>query len=183
LIIAGVDYSITSPSICIHNGETWSIDNCTLYYLSQKQKQIVKTPRIKGILYPEWETPEQRFHQLAKWTLGVLIEHRVQLVVIEGYSYGSKSSSLFQIAENGGTLKQMIWQAKIPFSVAAPTTIKKFATGKGNSNKAKMWDSFIEETNLDLFALLGQIEGKNWNPVSDMVDAYYLAKFAFEQQL
>lgn len=182
-IVAGIDYSMVSPAICIHAGEVWSINNCKFYYMVQKDKHLVVTEQLHGTLYPTWETTEQRFHNLATWSLGVLSEHRVSFVVIEGYSYGSSSSRLFQIAENGGTLKQAVWKSKIPFVVVPPTVIKKLGTGAGNANKEKMWDSFIEETSLNLFNILGQEEKKNWNPVSDMVDAYYLAKFCFLNHL
>jgi len=182
MILAGIDYSMTSPSICVHDGAEWSIDNCTFHYIVQRDKHLVVTKQLRGSLYPEWSELEQRFDNLAKWSLGVLLEHQVSSVMIEGYSYGSSSSRLFQIAENGGTLKQAIWKSKIPFAVTPPTVIKKLATSKGNSNKEKMWNSFIEETSLNLFNILGQQEKKNWNPVSDMVDAYYLAKHCFNEQ-
>lgn len=182
MITAGIDYSMTSPAICVHTGTDWSIKNCVFYYMVAKDKHLVITDQLKGSLYPLWETTEQRFDNLAKWSIDILNSSKVEFVVIEGYSYGSSSSRLFQIAENGGTLKQMIWKNKIPFEVTPPTVIKKLATGKGNSNKEKMWDSFIEETGLNIFHILGQEEKKNWNPVSDMVDAYYLAKFNFQQQ-
>jgi len=182
IITAGIDYSMTSPSICVHTGKDWSINNCVFYYMVQKDKHLVITEQLRGSLYPAWETTEQRFHNLAVWSLDVLNEHRVSFAVIEGYSYGSSSSRLFQIAENGGTLKQMIWKNNIPFDVTPPTVIKKLATGKGNANKEKMWDSFIEETGLNLFNILGQEEKKHWNPVSDMVDAYYLSKHCFNNQ-
>lgn len=181
IIVAGVDYSYTSPAVCIHTGDTWSIGNCVFYYMVPKDKHLVVTNQLKGVLYPTWDTTEQRFDNLAKWSIDIFNSHKVSFVIIEGYSYGSSSSRLFQIAENGGTLKQMIWKENIPFAVTPPTVIKKMATTKGNANKEKMWDSFIEETGLNLFNILGQEEKKNWNPVSDMVDAYYLAKHAFNQ--
>ena len=180
MVIAGIDYSMTSPAICIHKGGTWSIKNCTFYYMVQKDKHLVITDQLKGVLYPQWNNTEQRFHNLAGWSLDVLYENKASFVMIEGYSYGSSSSRLFQIAENGGTLKQMIWKSQIDFEVTPPTVIKKLATGKGNSNKEKMWDSFILETGLNLFNILGQEEKKKWNPVSDIVDSYYLAKHGFE---
>jgi Holliday junction resolvasome RuvABC endonuclease subunit len=179
MIIAGVDYSMTSPSICVHTGDNWSVKNCVFYYMVQKDKHLIITEHVRGSLYPSWNVPEERFHNLASWSYDIFRENNVSFVAIEGYSYGSSSSRLFQIAENGGTLKQMLWKNDVKFSVIAPTSVKKTATGKGNANKEKMWDSFIDETNLNLFNIIGQEEKKHWNPVSDMVDAYYLAKHYF----
>jgi len=180
MIIAGIDYSMTSPAICVHEGNEWSIDNCTFYYIVHRDKHLVVTEQLKGSLYKSWEVPEERFNNLAAWSLDVLNEHRVTSVSLEGYAYGAGSKGLvFQIGENTGALKQKIWEANIPVTVTPPTVIKKFATEKGNSNKEKMWDAFIEETNYNIFNILGIEEKKNWSPVSDIVDSYYLAKYLF----
>lgn len=180
-IFAGIDYSMTSPSVCIHKGETWSIDNCTFYYLVKKDKHLVKTKQVKGFLYEEYEHQQQRFNNLSNWVLNILKEHRVDYVFIEGYSYGSSSSRLFEIGENTGLLKYKLWDSKFVFQVFAPSAIKKFGTGKGNANKEKLWECFKEETKMNLFNILGQEEGKYWNPVSDMVDAHYICKLGFHQ--
>ena len=57
-----------------------------------------------------------------------------------------------------------------------PTVIKKFATGKGNADKAKMQDAFMQENNIDLKHELKMTE-KQWNPSSDIIDAYYICKY------
>lgn len=57
------------------------------------------------------------------------------IVVLEGYSYGSKGRSIFQIGEMGGIVRWKLWKMGIPFVEIAPSTLKKYATGKGNSGK------------------------------------------------
>lgn len=182
MVIAGIDYSITSPAICVHSGEKWSLDNCVFYYIVQKDKHLVVTDNLKGSLYKEWEAPEERFYNLADWSLDALNEHRVSSVCLEGYAFGARGL-VFQIGENTGVLKQSIWNQNIPITIVPPTVIKKFATGKGNANKGKMWDSFIEETNYNLYNILGMElkEKKDASPISDIVDSYYLAKYHFEE--
>jgi len=63
----------------------------------------------------------------------------------------------------------------------APTAIKKFATGKGNANKEKMQDAFINETGVNLKEQLNMTE-KQWNPSSDIIDAYYVCKYAIHEE-
>ena len=42
--IAGVDYSLSSPAICVHEGEEWDYNNCTFcYYVKQKKLLIGET--------------------------------------------------------------------------------------------------------------------------------------------
>jgi Holliday junction resolvasome RuvABC endonuclease subunit len=109
----------------------------------------------------------------------VLNKHFIDLVVIEGYAMGAKGL-VFNIAENTGCLKQMLWVDGIKFITPAPTTVKKFATGKGNSNKEKMEEAFVAETGVDVRVPINQTKGSN--PSSDIIDSYYMAKFGFFQK-
>lgn len=58
------------------------------------------------------------------------------------------------------------------------TTIKKFATGKGNATKEGMCRAFANE-GLWLDKILPCPLGKS--PLADLVDAYYIAKLGFSQ--
>jgi Holliday junction resolvasome RuvABC endonuclease subunit len=176
MIIAGIDYSFNSPAVCIHKGTDWSINNCTFYYFTTKKKFLLETEQFRGSLYPDYSSQQERFDNLSNWTLKQMNEQKVQSVGLEGYSYGSSSSRLFEIGENTGLLKFKMWSYGIDFDVYAPSAIKKHGCGKGNAGKDLMWDAFIKETDLNIFHLLGQEVGKNWNPVSDMVDAYFICK-------
>lgn len=182
-IIAGIDYSMSSPSICIHEGETWSHANCTFFYIASKQKYLDHDSKfLRGTLYPVYETNQERFSNLASWAIACIQSYKPSKVFVEGYSYGSTSSRLFEIGENAGLLKYHLWKEQIPFEVFAPTAIKKYATSKGNANKEKMWESFSQETNIDLFAILKQRPLKDWNPVSDLVDSYFICKYGHSQK-
>lgn len=179
MIIAGIDYSMTSPAICIHEGTVWDISNCKFFYVVQTDKFLIVTDQMRGTLYPSWNTQEQRFENLANWSLNILNEFHVTELSLEGYAMGAKGQ-VFSIGENTGVLKNKMMKSRIKFDVPPPTVIKKFATGKGNANKEMMWDFFLEETKFNFFQKLGQEEKKNWNPVSDLVDSYFLAKYRFE---
>ncbi len=97
---------------------------------------------------------------------------------LEGYAMGAKGQ-VFNIGENTGILKHYIqviegWE----LTTYAPSAVKKFATEKGNANKEKMYEHFIKETGLDLEKIFGfDINPEKINgPISDVVDAYYIAK-------
>lgn len=59
---------------------------------------------------------------------------RPALVGIEGYAYAARNQA-HQIGELGGVIRLMLYQHSIPFVVIPPTTVKQFATGKGNAGK------------------------------------------------
>ena len=178
MVIAGVDYSLTSPAICIHNGKEWSYKNCTFYYLVNKEKHLEnEDKKYVPTLYPSYGKDVERFHLLSEWSMGNILTNGVSSVALEGYAFGAVGR-VFQIAENGGLLKFKLWEAAIPVYNFPPTMIKKFATGKGTANKEMMVEAFEAEANVNIREKCG-ITNKQWNPISDIVDAYYIAKYGF----
>lgn len=179
MIVCGIDYSLTSPAITVHQGDQWSVDNCRFYYMSTKQKNLVDTNMFHGTLYPKFDSDTQRYDNLSRWSIGMVAT--ADKAFIEGYAFGAVGR-VFQIAENTGLLKYFMWKRGVPFDVFAPSEIKKHATGKGNATKDKLYDAFVIETGVDIRQELGIINLNDWNPVSDIVDSYYIAKLGFMKE-
>jgi Holliday junction resolvasome RuvABC endonuclease subunit len=99
-------------------------------------------------------------------------------VYIENYSYTSHSSSTHALAEGCGLLKHKLWANSIEFEALPVTTIKKYATGKGNATKEGMCRAFENES-LSLQAMKPCPLGKS--PLADIVDAYFIAKLGFSK--
>ena len=96
---------------------------------------------------------------------------------IEGYAFGAKGQ-VFNIGENTGILKyKLAERVSDDINVHSPTTIKKFATGKGNANKELMYKAFVDETGDDLAQLFEFDPYTGQSPVSDIIDSYYIAKY------
>ena len=82
------------------------------------------------------------------------------LSVFETLKYLSKVISS-PVENFGGIIKLLLYKQQISYVIVAPTTLKKFATGKGNSSKSKMekavyknWKvEFDTEHEVDAFAL------------------------------
>ena len=64
------------------------------------------------------------------------------------------------------------------YDTIVPSVVKKYASGKGNEDKQLMYDSFKEHTKQDLMKMF-DMEKLN-NPVTDIVDSYYIAKVGYE---
>ena len=180
----GIDYSLNSPAVCIASGDL-SFKNCRFYYLSSKKKYIGKFDNILGTEYPEWTDPIIRFNKLAHWAVSSLRSYNDmelfsgnQTVHIEGYSYGSKGQALFQIAENCGILKSYLLSKKLKYATVVPSIDKKFATDKGKANKELMYEHFWKDTKTDLMKTLDMQTLSN--PVTEIVDAYYIARCGYE---
>lgn len=52
---------------------------------------------------------------------------------IEGYAFRATSNSSYQIGELGGLVRIIMFEAKIPYRIHDPLSIKMYATGKGSS--------------------------------------------------
>lgn len=184
IIIAGIDYSMTSPAISIHDGSLeMGFHRCNHYYLSRQTSLVDKFDKnIEGFAYPDYKEEIERYLKIAKWAMNILRENDVTHVFLEGYSMGSKGK-IFNIAENTAMLKAGLYLESLFIELVPPTTLKKFATGKGNSDKTKMFSHFHENEPgaIDLQNVITPKRDSIGNPVSDIVDAYYLCKYGFNE--
>lgn len=182
MTIAGIDYSMTSPAICFYSEESgeFKFENCECYYLTQSKKYEVSFKNVVGNYLEHDDNLSRRYDTISSYILDRIYERfDVTKVFIEDYSMGS-TGRVFNIAENTGILKYRFWNLGIEYATVPPTVIKKFATGKGNSNKEKMQESFEIENSIRLKEELRQTE-KQWNPSSDIIDAYYICKYGYNQ--
>ena len=67
------------------------------------------------------------------------------MVVIEGYSYGSKGRALFDIGELGGVLRVLFYELGLVVVEVPPSNLKQFATGKGNAGKEEVMAAAIRQ--------------------------------------
>ena len=174
--IVGIDYSLTSPAICIN------IDNADVlmfYYLTNKKKYIGKMSEdIIGYEHKEYDTPIRRFTYISDFIFDHISGLINPIIFIEGYSFGSKGQGIFQIAENCGILKYRLQEVEIPYDTVVPSVVKKGATGKGNADKDMMYEAFVRDTNIDLKQIFDT--EKVGNPISDIADSYFIQKVGYE---
>lgn len=74
------------------------------------------------------------------WIRDRVLQHAdgADLVVLEGYSYGSKGSAVINLGELGGVVRLALFERRIPYVEVAPGTLKRYATGKGNAGKEEV---------------------------------------------
>ncbi len=173
----GIDYSLSSPAICVCKGP-FEFKNCKIYYLTnvKKYEGDFYNGQINGRLHLPYTTETQRHDQISTWAMSI-IGTTIHNIFIEGYSFGSKGL-VFNLAENMGTLKHKLYKLNKRFESIVPGRVKKNATGKGNADKLKMYEQFVKDTGIDLMKEFDQT--KLNNPVTDVVDAYYVAKAGYD---
>ena len=172
----GIDYSLTSPALCVNDG------NLMFYYLTSKKKWIgQQSENIIGYEHREWKDPIERFTYISDFAIEIIKQTKNPEIYIEGYSYGSKGRGLFQIAENCGILKYRLQEQNFNYETVVQSVVKKGATGKGNADKDLMYEAFVKEVKIDLKKLFDT--EKVGNPLSDIVDSYYIQKVGHEASL
>jgi Holliday junction resolvasome RuvABC endonuclease subunit len=183
MIIAGVDYSLTCPGVCVHDTEKGppTFDNCHHYFrASQKKFEMFEQGNLHGSTHQPYSSDEERYANLAEWARDILDQHQATHIFLEGYAF-SASGKVFNIAEATGQLKHELWlDDRYIFVTVPPTVVKKIFTGKGNASKEQMYDVFeAQNPKANLRLRLTPRSGKCISPVSDVIDAYALVKYGY----
>ena len=177
-IIAGIDYSLNGPAICVIDTEKeFLFKNCSFYFLTDiKKNATVFLNNIHGENFSEYNQDCERYDTISEWVMRVCVG--CEQVALEGYAYNAQGR-VFHIAENTGILKYKLWQSSIPVEIVPPSHVKKIATGKGNADKEGMYEAFLNETFISLKDIITPNRSGVVNPVSDLVDAYYICKILY----
>jgi len=180
LTYIGIDYSMSSPAICVYTGKSsefvWR--ECQFYIRDSKGKSKKTHEKIIYDKENDYSDNISRYDAKGEWELKIIEEYdpTKTYIIIEDYAFGAKGR-LASIGENTGILKHKLWLHGYNLGVCSPSKVKKFATGNGNANKNIMFDAWITETGLNLLPyFFTPKKTKVDSPVADIVDAYYLCK-------
>jgi Holliday junction resolvasome RuvABC endonuclease subunit len=117
----------------------------------------------------------ERAAQVAQFVIDTVAKHSVVHVNLEGLAFGIRGDATRDLA---GLLFTIViaLRSKAPsvtMTVVPPTTLKKFATGTGKSDKAAMIAS-VPAAILETFT---DAKYKKTTGLADVCDAYWLAKY------
>lgn len=98
------------------------------------------TPKGGMTVREQRELHGERLTRANHWMTDTLSdpEMSVDVVVMEGYSFGSKDGQAFNRAEIRGVIRYAAIRFGVPFVEVSPATIKMFGTGTGNASKPAM---------------------------------------------
>lgn len=212
MFFIGIDFSINSPGICIiHNNQCHWISNTIGAKTKSDQAYVERVKACSDVTYLLFDGEEQsqdsidtyseneyrkivRYIGRAKHIKQIILSKLEELGYttddmlhfgFEGFSYGSNTNNIIDIAIATGFLKsELISQfgAKMTLNVMAPGTIKKYA-GSGRYNKKEMYEVFVENRHEDVklassefWTLSQSLRGlkKLPKPTDDLIDAYFV---------
>ena len=101
----------------------------TGYWISNEINGIIKS-KLKGQI--------ERIANIRDVIRRIVEASFINVIVMEGYSFGSSGQFTFTAGELGGAIKLFCYDNKINLIVIPPTLLKKFVCGKGNVKKEQM---------------------------------------------
>jgi hypothetical protein len=197
--IAGIDNSLNSPAITIF--ELDEENDCKVlakeYYNIICDKPKKKDPddyykdKDNIITLRGYKDFYDRIGRKNVMIVDLLTD--CEYVAIEDYSFSSVGST-YQIGENSGLLKYMLYLDDKSIRYYDPNSIKMFFSNNGSSNKYQMFEKYMQLNNpLNLSEKLLTIgleaveefkrtgKKKSFNPVEDIVDSYAICDLLYTE--
>lgn len=204
MIKIGIDYSLISPAICVYKdgeysfisffddyGKDWKSSKSKAFFYHQELNKFMElNPYTRHI-----EKKTYREEQKTKMAAAKMIAHKISnrlvelvgdedvIIGLEGFSYGSISSSTLDLALFNSFLRIKLLEdfGEDCLVIISPTEGKKRLSGKGNAKKDDMILAFIENRTQDpdlekcslwQYCKNNELDYKNIKPIDDLVDSY-----------
>lgn len=163
MTVIGVDFSLNSTGITIHKDNTYifyNIFNQTVKDFNKSEKYrnhrmisnyVNLIPINRNIDKTTYQTQEYDKLVDADKLTNTIIEIVSQweasstTIIIEGFSFGSKSNSYIDLVEYQSILRFKLQSLKYNLVILSPSEIKKAVTGKGNAKKEDVIKAVIKE--------------------------------------
>ena len=207
MIKIGIDFSLTSPAICVYKngeynfisffsdgGKDWKKSKSKTYRYHNELCDIIEViPYTRKI-----DDSNYRYEQKTKMADALMISNLIidklkaiidddVIIGLEGFSYGSISSSTLDLAMYNSFLRMKLIEnfGSDCLNIISPTEGKKMLFGKGNAKKEDMIQAFIDNRLNDdelaksvfwKYCKSNDVDFKQPKPIDDLVDAYGILK-------
>lgn len=207
MIKIGIDFSLTSPAICVYKnneykfisffndgGKDWKKSKSKSYRYHKDLCDIIEViPYTREI-----DSTNYRIEQKTKMSDALMIVNLIieklktiidddVIIGLEGFSYGSISSSTLDLAMYNSFLRMKLIEnfGSDCLNIVSPTEGKKILFGKGNAKKEDMIQAFIDnrlddniliDSELWKYCNKNGVDFKQPKPIDDLVDAYGILK-------
>ena len=172
--ILGIDASILGTGFTLMEiNDEYKTTDIKFLGFTQKKKLEYHSENLHICLLGK-DYSDYPYHYRGKIILDFIKKYydisNIDFMAIEDYAFGA-NGHVFNIAETIGSIKNEFYVSNIPYKKYPPSTIKQFATGKGNSDKVFMGMAFRGLQN----GLLTNLEDYV-SPKGDLVDSFWIAQ-------
>jgi hypothetical protein len=207
MIKIGIDFSLTSPAICVYKngiysfisffndgGKDWKKSKSKNYRYHNDLFNIIDIiPYTRKIDDSNYRNEQKTKMSDALMIVNLIIDKLKSIIDddviigLEGFSYGSISSSTLDLAMYNSFLRMKLIEnfGSDVLNIISPTEGKKMLFGKGNAKKDDMIQAFIDnklnddvlfENGLWKYCKENGVDFKQPKPIDDLVDAYGILK-------
>ena len=207
MIKIGIDFSLTSPAICVYKngeysfisffndgGKNWKKSKSKSYRYHNELSEIIEVIPYTRKIDDDSYRNEQKTKMSDALMISNLIIEKLKNIIddeviigLEGFSYGSISSSTLDLAMYNSFLRMKLIEnfGSDRLNIISPTEGKKMLFGKGNAKKDDMIQAFIDnrleddvlvENALWRYCNTNGVDFKQPKPIDDLVDAYGILK-------
>lgn len=157
MVVLGIDQSLRSTGLCIADGKSIEFE-------------VISSKANKEDVFEKFKTSKHIADRIIK----ICETHQIEKIHIEGLAFGGNANnSNRDLAGLQYVIVTRILDRypDMPIKIITPTSLKKFATGKGNSKKDLVFEALPE----DIMERL--LEYPKTRGRFDLADAYWLAVF------
>ena len=207
MIKIGIDFSLTSPAICVYKngeysfisffndgGKNWKKSKSKSYRYHNELSEIIEVIPYTRKIDDDSYRNEQKTKMSDALMISNLIIEKLKTIIddeviigLEGFSYGSISSSTLDLAMYNSFLRMKLIEnfGSDRLNIISPTEGKKMLFGKGNAKKDDMIQAFIDNRLGDdvlvenvfwRYCNTNGVDFKQPKPIDDLVDAYGILK-------
>lgn len=167
MISIGIDPSLTSTGVVVLRDE-----EVLMCETLPNQPSLYLVERVAKILHRVEQVVKLNYKRYPKESI---------VIALEGFSYGSKGRSVFDIGYLGWRIRELLINMessfKIKWLLVPPSNLKKYASGKGNCKKEivimnvfKRWNQEFEDNNQADAYVLARVAKSYFYPEEDLLE-------------
>lgn len=176
--ILGLDLSITSPGFCImdvNEDDGYRIRQIDLHGFTKTDKWKFEGDGLVIHQFPkDYNQHPSHYRPTLVYNIVEPYLKYIDYVAVEDYAFGAKGK-VFDLAEFAGSMKNYMYDRRIPIKKFPPMTVKLCATGSGAADKVLMGMAFNQTVPKELINPHFYELAEYSSPSSDLVDAFYMA--------
>lgn len=165
MTIMGIDQSLTGSGVAVFK------EGDEFYHL-------ISTSKTKNTKAPTIDYT-RRLMEMTDEIRKLVKLYKPDYIAMEGMSFGARGAAIFDLGGLSHLLRVMFFEEDVKFIIIPPTVVKKFFTGKGNSDKmAMITEAMNRKLNIPFFKTIKKVRVFDDNVTDAAAIALFMQEYA-----